>query len=255
MIRLIASDVDGTLLRGNETAISSDMLHHIARLQQKGILFCPASGRQYDSLRRLFGPVAGELYYLCGNGSMLYGPGNPGPVLAQSVMERESSLALCREILAVPEYELVVFGVHNHFLFPKRDDIVHRVHHFIGSNVILLKNPDEISEDILKVSVYCRSGGTYAAAHMPDHWAKTFLMAVAGDNWLDYTASDKGSALRSLCKHLGITSDEVMAFGDNFNDVSMLEWASRPYIMDTSVSQLRNRFPQCSRVEDVLSQL
>jgi len=255
MIRLIASDVDGTLLRGDETAISPDVLRHIARLQKKGILFCPASGRQYDSLRRLFGPVAGELYYLCGNGSMLYGPGSPGPVLAQSVMEREASLALCREILAVTEYELVVFGIHNHFLFPKHPDIVQRVHHFIGSNVILLNDPEEISEDILKVSVYCRSGGAYAAAHMPDHWAQTFLMAVAGDNWLDYTASDKGSALRRLCSHLGIAADEVMAFGDNFNDVSMLEWAGQSYIMDTSVPELRCRFPQCRQVEDILSEL
>lgn len=255
MIRLVASDVDGTLLRGDETAIHPDILHEIARLREKGILFCPASGRQYDSLKRLFGPMAGELYYLCGNGAMIYGPGDPGPVLHQSVMDRESSLSLCRDILCVPEFELVVFGVHSHFLFPKCADIVQRVHHFIGDNIVLLRDPADIGEDILKVSIYCRHGGRYAAEHMPEHWKNTFLMAIAGDNWLDYTAADKGTALNRLCGLLGIGSDEVMAFGDNYNDVTMLESAARPYIMDTSARELRSRFPQCGRVEDILSQL
>ena len=54
MIRLIASDIDGTLLHGDQTEISPVIFQEIHRLRQAGILFCPASGRQYSSLRRLF---------------------------------------------------------------------------------------------------------------------------------------------------------------------------------------------------------
>ena len=58
MIRLIASDIDGTLLHNGAAEIDPVIFEEIHRLKQKGILFCPASGRQYHSLRRLFAPAA-----------------------------------------------------------------------------------------------------------------------------------------------------------------------------------------------------
>ena len=58
MIRLVASDIDGTLLPYGGTAIPEEIFAEIDRLAGKGILFCPASGRQYTSIRKLFAPVA-----------------------------------------------------------------------------------------------------------------------------------------------------------------------------------------------------
>ena len=46
MIRLIASDIDGTLLHNGAAEIDPVIFEEIHRLKQKGILFCPASGRQ-----------------------------------------------------------------------------------------------------------------------------------------------------------------------------------------------------------------
>lgn len=58
MIKLIASDVDGTLLRGGEdTPLPTALPELILRLKEKGIFFVAASGRQYPNLRRVFGPV------------------------------------------------------------------------------------------------------------------------------------------------------------------------------------------------------
>ena len=54
MIRLIASDIDGTLLLNGATEIPQEIFYQIDCLERKGILFCPASGRQYSSLRKLF---------------------------------------------------------------------------------------------------------------------------------------------------------------------------------------------------------
>ena len=89
MIRLIASDIDGTLLHNGAAEIDPVIFEEIHRLKQRGILFCPASGRQYHSLRRLFAPAADELTYLCENGAVLFGPGNPGRLLGKTVMERD----------------------------------------------------------------------------------------------------------------------------------------------------------------------
>ena len=73
--KLIASDIDGTLLPPGETDIPTRIFPLLRRLTERGVLFCPASGRQYHSLRRLFAPVADDMCYLCENGSILFGPG------------------------------------------------------------------------------------------------------------------------------------------------------------------------------------
>ena len=80
-IRLIASDIDGTLLQNGAMEIPGEIFEQIHRLERRGILFCPASGRQYKSLRQLFAPVADKVPFLCENGAVVYGPGSPGPLL------------------------------------------------------------------------------------------------------------------------------------------------------------------------------
>ena len=71
MIKLIASDIDGTLLQNGETAISERFFAQARRLMAQGVAVCAARGRQYSSLRRLFAPVAEELYYICENGAVV----------------------------------------------------------------------------------------------------------------------------------------------------------------------------------------
>ena len=63
-VRLIACDIDGTLLQKGARNISPEIFQEIDRLEQRGVLFCPASGRQYHSLRQLFAPVADRVPYL-----------------------------------------------------------------------------------------------------------------------------------------------------------------------------------------------
>ena len=58
---LVASDLDGTLLPEGQTELSCAVFDEIRRLHDCGILFCAASGRPLDALRRLFAPVADEI--------------------------------------------------------------------------------------------------------------------------------------------------------------------------------------------------
>ena len=52
-IRLVCSDIDGTLLQYGKKELESEMFEQIRELHRRDILFCPASGRQYTSLRKL----------------------------------------------------------------------------------------------------------------------------------------------------------------------------------------------------------
>lgn len=256
MIRLIASDIDGTLLHGDQTEISPAIFGEIRRLQSKGILFCPASGRQYSSLRRLFAPVADELIYLCENGAVVYGPGNPGPVLCKTPMPQARALELCREILALPQCEVLISGANTSYLCPKEADIVDHIRYFVGNNTALLSTPEEIGEEILKVSAYCREGAVQVEPLLAPKWGREFQCAVAGEKWLDFTLADKGTGLQKLCAALGVSPGEVVAFGDNYNDLPMLHLVGFPYMMDNAVPALRAQFSRhCQRVEDILSAL
>lgn len=256
MIRLIVSDIDGTLLHGGAREIDPVIFSEIDRLADRGVAFCPASGRQYTSLRRLFAPAADRLSFLCENGAILYGAGSPGPVLGKTVMPRPQALALCGDILALPRCEVLISGADTSYLCPKQPDVVNLVRYFVGNHTALLSAPAQVPEEIIKVSAYCRDGTAQVERVLVPRWGQIFRAAVAGEKWLDFTLADKGTGLRRLCAALGVSLGEVMAFGDNYNDLPMLRLAGAPYIMDNAVPDLRRQFPaHCRRVEDVLRTL
>lgn len=254
MIKLIACDIDGTLLQGGQTQIHPEVLAQAVRLMDRGVRFCPASGRQYTSLRRLFAPIADRMYSICENGAAIFGPG--GALLQTVPMDRKLALAVCREILAAEQCEVLISGANTSYLCPKQADIVAHVRDFVGNNVAVLNAPADTPEEILKVSAYCRQGAGPMEPVLAPKWQGIFQTAIAGEKWLDFTLADKGTGITRLCALLGIAPGEVMAFGDNYNDLPMLELVGYPYMMENAVPELRQRFPlHCFAVEEVLARL
>ena len=241
MIRLVASDIDGTLLQGDAKTLPEALFPLIRRLAQQGIAFCAASGRQYTSLRRLFAPVADEIYYLCENGAIVYGKGEAAPVLGKTAMDRALAEQLIGEIVARPECEVLISGANISYLMPKAQEVVTHIRDFTGNNIVLIHSPEEIQEEIIKVSAFCVPDTRKTEAELAPKWNRHFRGAVAGLQWLDFTLADKGVGIRTLCQSLNILPEEVMAFGDNFNDV--------PVLMETAHPALLARFPvQCGNV-------
>jgi len=76
---------------------------------------------------------------------------------------------------------------------------------------------------------------------------------VAGPKWIDTTVANKGIGVQSICRVLDIDPADVMAFGDNYNDVAMLDLVGHPYIMSTAAAELRRRYENHTpRPEDTL---
>lgn len=69
MIKLIASDIDGTLLQEESDRLDPEFYTVIPELKKRGILFAAASGRGYASISRLFAPVKDEMIFIADNGS------------------------------------------------------------------------------------------------------------------------------------------------------------------------------------------
>ena len=70
MIKLVASDLDGTLLHNYQQTVPKEIYDTIKALHEKGIIFTAASGRQYANIRRLFAPLGFDIPYIAENGSM-----------------------------------------------------------------------------------------------------------------------------------------------------------------------------------------
>ena len=70
MIKLIACDMDGTLL-DSAKRLPAELPEVIAKLKERGVLFCVASGRQYASLRRDFDAYADDMLFICENGALV----------------------------------------------------------------------------------------------------------------------------------------------------------------------------------------
>ncbi len=256
MIRLVTCDIDGTLLHGTETVIDAETLGEIRRLREKGILFCPASGRQYHSLRRLFRPVADELAFICENGSVVFGPGSPGPVWGKVPLDRTEAIRLCRDIMTQPGCVINASGENTCYACNCDEEFLRHMREDVGNITEVVDDPEDIPEEIIKVSAFCRGGADAAIGYFKERWEAAFQVAVAGEQWIDFTLADKGSGLEIVCRAMGVRPEEVISFGDNYNDIPILSMVGRPYIMENAAEELREMFPNhCRRVAEVLKTL
>lgn len=255
MIRMIASDLDGTLLVGGATEISARMLALVGELGRRGIRFCPASGRQYGSQRNLFRslPDADELVYICENGAVAF---EKDRVISKTALPRDWAEALARRVLDDPNSELLISGERTCYLIPKHADYVDHVRYFLGNDTTIVQRLSDVIEEILKISAYCMDGAENGYARLAPGWSDRLSVAVAGEKWVDCTVANKGTALRAVCAQLGIQPAEVIVFGDNFNDLEMFAFAGRSYAMRAAASQVRSSARAvCDSVEDTVERL
>lgn len=238
-----------------QSEFSPELFPLIRRLREQGVLFCPASGRQYSSLRRLFAPVADELLYLCENGGIVYHTG--GRVLHKTVMDRDKVMALAHEMLEMgEECEAVLSGANTSYAVLKHPGLDESLRSFTGNNVTVLARPEDMPEETLKLSAYCPDGAARYFERIYQGWNDTFPVAIGGPCWLDTALADKGVGIRALTGALGIGLEDVMAFGDNLNDMPMLNVVGMPYVVERSpMTGLPPHFRRCGQVEEVLEAL
>lgn len=80
MIKLIASDIDGTLLPKGQKTIDEDTLRVVSEILDNGIEFCAISGRPRNSVMNLFAPVADRIWVISDNGTILWEKGRTNKI-------------------------------------------------------------------------------------------------------------------------------------------------------------------------------
>jgi len=238
MIKLIASDLDGTILLQNAQSVDNSLFETIHKISEKGIIFAPASGRQYNSLKMLFEPVEKDLMYIAENGALVM---YKDEVLFKSPMNRKLAMEIIEDVYEQCSCEVLVSGLNTAYIKPKAKEYLHRMTTMVKYKTSIVDNFDDIQEDILKVSVCDISGIKNSREYFTKKWSDKVLTAVSGELYLDFTANgvNKGTAIKKIQEKLGITPDECMAFGDNYNDIEMLDNVGHSYAMELAVEDIK----------------
>ena len=248
MIRLIATDLDGTLLDENGK-LPEGTYEVISRLSDMGICVAACSGRQYGNLYRLFGPVSDRMAFVCENGALSVLDGKIAGTIA---IESEMARAIIADLESYG-MNVLISGRHTVYMVDQNrkftDDIVYR----LRNTSTILSSWDQITEPLLKISGQIDEGFEAIAPKLLEKWADKLTATASGGTWFDLTVANKGMGMEQLMQYMGLQKEEVAAFGDNFNDETMLDTVGHPFIMAHAVPALhKTGYHSCKKVLPVL---
>ena len=235
MIKLIASDVDGTLVKDSSPYIYPEMPEAVRQLKEKGILFCVASGRQYYSIRSMFKEVADDIAYIAENGAHIVYQGKTLMITEMNREYAEGIVKLYREHREI--CECIVSTPKMTLMETDNREFIELIRNGYRNRFEVVHDVLDTTEPIMKVSIYKKDGiRKLGEEEFIPLWQDKVKATMAGEEWVDFMGKDvdKGNGLRALCEHLGIQKEETVAFGDNDNDIGMLKAAGVSYAVETA---------------------
>lgn len=238
MIKLIATDVDGTLLQNGAQHVSSSCIHFMQSLQQLGVQFVVASGRQVHSLSQLFHPIQDSLYYIAENGALCV---HQNKILSKSSLPKDISLQLFQFLRRFPDTHLLLSCESKAYTESTNRDFLHLMEKEIRSNIQVVPNLDEIKEDFLKIAFYNEKQSRSIYQSALETFSSHLRIMTSAPGWVDFAPLDmhKGIALKRLTQTLGLSPDECIAFGDEENDIGMLSFAGTSYAMNHATPSVK----------------
>lgn len=227
--RLIATDLDGTIVRTDGT-LSARTVAALARVEQAGAVLVMVTGRPPRWMRDIASAVEHHGVAICANGAVVYDL-HTETVLRTRLIEPEVVAEVVERLrTAVPELRFAVEYADG-FVFEARYNLARWDAEALGGRPV-------DGETLVS-----RGGTKLLAFHPnadPDMLAEKAEKAVgdlvnvthsSGRGLLEMSAQGvtKASALGELCAEQDITPDQVVAFGDMPNDLPMLTWAGTSY--------------------------
>lgn len=236
MIKLIASDMDGTLLN-NLKRVNPEFKSIIKELSSRGICFACISGRNYDRLSTIFKDINEDLIYVSDNGNYAE---YKGEVLIKNHLNKDIIKKLSTELRKIKHCRV---SYSTRFSMYTEDKLVFRMSKLINFKNHLVEDITLIKEDIIKCSIVCRpSKQEYIYNIIKDKFPNLYI-AKSGKHTIDINSNDfnKGIALSIIQEKLKIKYEETMVFGDYLNDYEMMDKAYYSYAMKNAHPKLKEK--------------
>jgi Cof subfamily protein (haloacid dehalogenase superfamily) len=260
MIKCIATDMDGTLLTATQQ-ITPENREAILKAKEKGVEVVVATGRSYQEAKFVLDEAGLKLPMICVNGAEVRS--DEGEIVSSSPLNKDQARQAALRLVENGVY----FEVYtNKGTFTEDEDkaISIIVDIFSTANpevplekiaqaaeerlhkglVRIIDHYDKLFEDghyeIYKLLAFSLDDEKLAAANIA---LKEIDLAISssGSENIEVTSKDaqKGIALEKFVASRGISMEETMALGDNFNDASMLERVGKPVAMGNAVDHIK----------------
>ncbi|MBR0385294.1 MAG: HAD family phosphatase [Erysipelotrichaceae bacterium] len=235
MYRLLATDLDGTLLRSDKT-ISPETVEVLIRLSSKGVYFVPCTGRTHRELPEVVRNLPFLDYAITTNGGGIYDY-HQEKYICSFTIDNADVLKVLEYADSMPVYQSMVVEGIRMIQADKKGEIPEFVISHAAKGIVekAVACPDlkqylrDTGAKAQKILFYPPDGDTGTAImeqlriDFPD-----LAITRSGPLFAEVNAKgiDKGKTLHILCEHLGLDISETIAFGDAENDMALLDAAA-----------------------------
>lgn len=237
MIRLIVTDMDGTLL-DDKGDMPKDFNEVFKSIIDKDIKFGVASGRQYYTLKHAFKDINHDLVYIAENGALVM---YKGEELYANIIDKDYIKEILSDMEGIEDVFPVLCGKKSGYISTDRPDILKHAKKYYRE-LTVVKDFNKVEDEILKIATLDLSG---AAENINKiilpKWKDRLKVTVSSFEWLDLYNLDanKGKAIRLIQKRLNIDEKETAVFGDYFNDIEMLGAGYYSYAMENAPEEVK----------------
>ncbi|WP_405570426.1 HAD family hydrolase [Winogradskyella sp. Asnod2-B02-A] len=257
-VKLVVTDMDGTLLNSNHN-VSPKFFDLFKALKQLNIQFVAASGRPYYSIVKKLEPIKNDIIIVAENGGLVIKNQN---VLLSNQLNPNRLLELYKLVTSIKGTYPIFCTQHQAFILRASDELVNTFSEYYSVYTII-DSFEEITDDVIKIALYHSINSEKYIFPFVKQLKPELNVVVSGNHWVDISEAitNKGNALTFLQKQFNISPSETMVFGDYNNDLEMLKCAKYSYAMENahpnvkSVANFETTSNNDNGVELVLEQL
>jgi Cof subfamily protein (haloacid dehalogenase superfamily) len=261
-IRLLATDIDGTLLNP-QFQVSEGDLDALRRAHASGIEIVLVTGRRHSFALPIAKQLGFDVWLISSNGAVTRSLS--GETFHRDLMPAETCRQLCGAMQDFRGNTVLTFDKETKgaIVLERLDELGTSIRRWLEKNIEFIEFVVPIERALTTDPVQTMFCGTMARMSL----ALQALEAAGLEEKItilrtEYPARNlsmidvlnagcsKGHALERWAAYRGYPRDEVMAVGDNHNDVEMLEFAGRPVIMGNACEELRGRGWHVTRGND-----
>ncbi len=250
-IRLIAIDIDGTLLN-SKVELSQENRDALRRAHEAGIEIMLGTGRRHDFALPIAQSLGFDLWLMSSNGAVTRS--TAGETFHRDLLPKATAIRLAQAMRKYRNYMVVTFDrlSKGAIVCENHDQLYGVIQRWMEKNAPFIEyiSPieDALTEDPIQ-AMFCgpvelmdRAQEELAACGFSHDF--TALRTQYGHRDLCIVdilnaGCSKGHALERWANHRGIDRSEVMAIGDNYNDIEMLTFAGHPVIMGNASDDLK----------------
>ena len=261
-IRLLAVDIDGTLLNSQFHIAEAD-INALRRAQESGVEVILVTGRRHTFALPMALQLGFDLWLISSNGAITRSLS--GETFHRDMMPAETCRHLCNDMPAFRGNMVITFDTESKgaLVLERMDELTVSIQKWLEKNIHYIDFVTPIQKAVVADPVQAMFCGPIArmqrAIQSLEVCSVRKCVTIVRTEYphRDLSIVDilnrncsKGHALERWAAHRGVPREQVMAIGDNYNDVEMLAFAGVPFIMGNACAELKSNGWQVTTSND-----